>query len=168
MFVRLFPVLALSAALPLAATAGELSQPEGEVILTVTGLIENTNGDGAARFDLAMLSEIEQRDTVTETPWHDGTPTFSGPLGSALLEAVGATGETLRITALNDYAVDVPVEDLLNYPVIFATRLNGEEMAVREKGPLFLIYPFSEFPDLLNELYFGRSAWQIATIEVID
>ncbi len=168
MFVRLFSTLALTAALPFAALASELSDPTGEVILTVSGLIENTNGDGVAEFDLAMLSELASRDTVTETPWHDGTPTFSGPLGTALLEAVGATGGTLRITALNDYAVDVPVEDLTSYPVIFATHMNGEPMAVRQKGPLFLIYPFSEYPELLNEVQFGRSAWQIARIEVVD
>ncbi len=168
MFARLLPVAVLASVLPFAAMAADLAQPQGEVILTVTGLIENTNSDGAARFDLAMLSELASRETVTETPWHDGTPTFSGPLGTALLEAVGATGGTLRITALNDYAVDVPVDDLLTYPAIFATHKDGEPMAVREKGPLFLIYPFSEYPELLNEQIFGRSAWQIATIEVLD
>lgn len=168
MFVRFLSTLAFTAALPFAVSASELTQPTGEVILTVSGLIEHTNGDGVAQFDLAMLSELTSRDTVTETPWHDGTPTFTGPLGTALLEAVGATGGTLRITALNDYAVDVPVEDLTTYPVIFATHMNGEPMSVRQKGPLFLIYPFSEYPELLNEVQFGRSAWQIARIEVVD
>jgi hypothetical protein len=168
MFVRFLSTIAFTVALPFAVAASELAQPSGEVILTVSGLIENTNGDGVALFDLAMLSELASRDTVTETPWHDGTPTFSGPLGTALLEAVGATGGTLRITALNDYAVDVPVEDLTSYPVIFATHMNAEPMSVRQKGPLFLIYPFSEYPELLNEVQFGRSAWQIARIEVVD
>jgi hypothetical protein len=169
MFNRFLATIAVVMSFPLAAAAAnDLADPQGPVILTIIGQITSTNTDGAAVFDLAMLDAIETRETTTETPWHDGTPVFSGPLGLAVLEAVGASGETLRITALNDYVVDVPVEDLRNYPVIFATRLNGDALSVREKGPLFLIYPFSEFPELLNEVYFGRSAWQIRQIEVLD
>ncbi|MCC5972677.1 MAG: hypothetical protein JJT81_01350 [Rubellimicrobium sp.] len=149
------------------ALATNLPYPEGEVVLTVTGTIANTNDDGSAHFDLAMLAAIEPRETVTDTPWHDGTPTFSGPLAAALIDAVGATGTTLRITALNEYVVDVPVSDLRDYPAIFATHLDGVPMPVRNKGPLFLIFPFAEYPELVNEVYFGRSAWQIRHIEVL-
>jgi len=169
MMMRFLMAAALAVSLPLTALhASELAEPAGDVVLTVTGLITNTNGAGAADFDAAMLAALPARDTVTETPWHEGTPTFSGPLGTALLDAVGATGGTLRITALNDYSVDVPVSDLRDYPVIFATHLDGAPMAVRDKGPIFLIYPFSEYPELLNEVQFGRSAWQIRSIEVLE
>lgn len=41
-------------------------------------------------------------------------------------------------------------------------------MSVRDKGPLFLIYPFDDNPDLFDEVYFGRSVWQIAQIVVGD
>jgi hypothetical protein len=161
--------LCLAATLPVTAFgAGNLPEPQGEVILTVTGAITQTNADGAADFDLQMLADIAARETVTETPWHDGSTTFAGPLGAALLDTVGATGDTLRIVALNDYVVEVPVSDLHEYPVIFAITLNGEPMSVRDKGPIFLIYPFSEYPELLNEVQFGRSAWQIRSIEIID
>lgn len=168
MMMRFLLSAAVAVTLPLAVQASELADPAGEVLLTVTGLIANTNGDGAADFDAAMLAALPGRDTVTETPWHEGTPTFTGPLGTALLDAVGATGGTLRITALNDYSVEVPVSDLRDYPVIFATHIDGTVMAVRDKGPIFLIYPFSEHPELLNEVQFGRSAWQIRSIEVLE
>ena len=39
-------------------------------------------------------------------------------------------------------------------------------MSVRDKGPLFVIYPFDEAPELNNETYYGRSAWQVKSIEV--
>lgn len=149
------------------ALATDLPQPEGAVVLTVRGSIANTNDAGAAHFDLAMLAAIEPGETVTETPWHEGTPTFSGPLGAALLDLVGATGTTLRITALNDYVVDVPVRDIRDYPTIFATHQDGVAMSVRDKGPLFLIFPFTDYPELVSEVYFGRSAWQIRDIEVL-
>jgi hypothetical protein len=169
MFLRNCLVFAIALSFPAVRLAAEaLPEPKGDVILTITGSIENTNAVGTADFDLEMLADLTNRDTSTETPWHEGTPTFSGPLGAALLDLIGATGGTLRITALNDYMVEVPVSDLHDYPVIFATHIDGMPMSVRDKGPIFLIYPFSEYPELLNEVHFGRSAWQIRSIEVID
>ena len=148
--------------------ADGLSVPKGPVVLTIAGNITHTNGDGVALFDRAMLEELESRSTVASTPWFDGPRTFEGPLASALLDAVGAQGSSLRVIALNDYSSDVPVADLRDFPVVFATHLDGEVMSVRDKGPLFMIYPFDESPELFNEVYFGRSVWQIARIEVIE
>jgi hypothetical protein len=74
----------------------------------------------------------------------------------------------MRVVALNDYAAEVPVEDARKFPMVFATHLDGQIMSVRDKGPLFLIYPFDEFPELFKEIYFGRSVWQITHIEVLD
>lgn len=154
----------LLGALP--AAAGSLAAPKGPVVLTVTGKIGVTNADGAARFDMAMLAALPGRTTETETPWTKGVTRFEGPLGSALLEAVAATGTTLHVVALNDYAVDVPVEDLHKWPVILAIRKDGREIAVRDKGPIFVIYPFDQDASLYNEKIFARSAWQVKSIEV--
>ncbi len=148
--------------------ARELPPPTGEVLLTVSGNISVTNGNGVARFDRAMLEALAQRTTNTDTPWFEGTRDFSGPLGQAILDAVGAQGDMLRVVALNDYAADVPAIDFRKHPVILATHVDQQELTIRKKGPLFLIYPFDERPELFNEVYFGRSVWQIARIEVID
>jgi hypothetical protein len=53
------------------ATAGTLETPAGAVILTVTGTIENQNGDGSAMFDRAMLERIgtTTMTTVTSLAW---------------------------------------------------------------------------------------------------
>lgn len=163
-------ILAGGLCLPLTtglARAAALPRPSGEVILTVRGTVGVTNAEGEARFDLAMLDALPQRETVTATPWHEGTPRFSGPTIAGLLDAVGAEGVNLRIVALNDYAADLPVEDARTIPVILATRIDGEVLSVRDKGPLFVIYPFDEQPELFNEVYFGRSVWQVKTIEVV-
>lgn len=163
------PLLALIFALCAASLpAAELPPPDREVILTVTGSIAHTNGDGVARFDRGMIDALPQRETRTTTPWYDGSQSFTGPLVSAILDAVGATGGTVRVHALNDYNADVPVQDFRDHPVIFATKRNGRVLTVRDKGPLFIIYPFDEEPSLFNELYFGRSVWQIVRIEVLE
>lgn len=166
--IKSLSIVAAFAALMLVqpAQAGDLAAPTGPVILTITGKIANTNAPGAAQFDLAMLDALEQRTTTTATPWYEGEQSFSGPLLSAVLDAVGADGTTLKVLALNDYATDIPVDDAKSYPVILASRLAGEELSVRDKGPLFVIYPFDSAPQLYNEVYFGRSAWQVKSIEI--
>jgi hypothetical protein len=148
------------------AFAETLAKPAGKVILEVTGKITNTNDGQIAAFDMEMLNNLGGRTTVTHTPWYDGPHTFQGPLGWALLNAVGATGSTLKVTALNDYVTEIPVSDVVDHPVILATSLDGAPMSVREKGPIFVIYPFDEQPALNNETYYGRSAWQVKSIEV--
>ncbi|APH73512.1 molybdopterin-dependent oxidoreductase [Aquibium oceanicum] len=148
--------------------AAELGQPKGTVILSVTGAIERTNSGEAAEFDLAMLEEIAGRSASMRTPWTDSVTEFEGPYLDALLEAVGAHGHKLVVKALNDYSAELPLEDARDFETILALRMNGETMSVREKGPLFLIYPFDKNPELYNEKYFSRSVWQIREIEVVD
>lgn len=165
--MRTLIALALAAALlSTPSLAAELAQPAGPVVLEVTGKITHTNVGAAAAFDMAMLDALTARTTTTTTPWYDAAKSFSGPLGSALLDAVGATGTTLKVKALNDYVTEIPVSDFRDYEVILATTLDGEPMSVREKGPIFVIYPLDEQPSLNNETYFGRSAWQVKSIEI--
>ena len=47
-----------------------------------------------------------------------------------------------------------------------ALKRNGEYMTVRDKGPLFIIYPFDSDPELKAQKYYSRSVWQVALIEV--
>lgn len=143
-----------------------LEPPEGRVILTVRGDIETTNQNGQAAFDAAMLAALDGRTIETETPWHEGEQTFRGPLARSVLEAVGADGEAVVASALNDYAAEIPVSDFERYDVILATHLNGERMSVRERGPIFVIYPFDTNPDLHQETIYGRSVWQVNELTV--
>ncbi len=163
-----FSMFAAVAAFLLASPSfsAELPQPTGKVILEVTGLIENANHDGVAQYDMAMLDALGTHETSTATPWYNGVKKFAGPLGGALLDAVGASGTQLKVTALNDYITVIPISDFRDYDVILATKLDDAPMSVRDKGPIFVIYPFDEHPTLNNETYYGRSAWQVKSIEI--
>lgn len=158
--------LGTGAALAPVARAG-ISTPGGRTLLTVTGAIRAGGPTKSVAFDLAMLDDLAQRVAKVRTPWTDGEVEFSGPLGSALLDAVGAEGATLRITALNDYAADVPAADFRAYPVMLATRVSGRPIPVREKGPIFVIYPFDVMPSLYTEATFAKSVWQVKSIDVL-
>jgi hypothetical protein len=148
------------------ASAASLPVPGSAPILVVSGKIGITNVDGTAQFDRAMLEAIMDASFETKTPWHDGPSLFEGISMTTLMEAVGASGEMLTVTALNDYVTDIPVSDFATFGPILALKRNGEFMSVRDKGPLFIIYPFDSSEELRSQTYFGRSAWQVAKIVV--
>lgn len=144
----------------------ELPPPHTAPILTMTGTIAYTNAAGGAAFDAEMLAALPRQTIVTTTPWYDGPRSFEGPLLRDVLALVGASGRTLKIEALNDYATDVPFADALAYNVVIADRIDGKPIPVRERGPLFIIYPFDQIPQLKTEQYYQRSVWQVKSIEV--
>ena len=88
----LFLVLAFAGATssPPDARGDPLPPPDGEVVLTVTGKISNTNAEDAADFDRAMLEGIGLWTIETTTPWTDGRQSYVGVLARDLLLAVGA------------------------------------------------------------------------------
>ena len=139
---------------------------KGKVLLTISGRLDRANAAGRADFDLAMLDALPQHSYVTGTPWFKQPRKFSGPLLRDLLAAVGGRGETLVAVALNDYKVEIPIDDVRRYPVMLATRLDDEPMRVRDKGPLFIIYPFDANADLRSERYYSRAAWQLRHLEL--
>jgi hypothetical protein len=147
-------------------SARALDKPSGDVILTITGHVSHANVGDTAQFDAAMLEKLASRSGQMETPWTTGKVTFSGPLLRAVLDEAGADGTKLTVKALNDYSADVPMDDARQLDTILAMRMDGNPMSVRDKGPLFLVYPFDLDPGLYNEKYFSRSVWQIKEIEV--
>ncbi|MDH4392945.1 MAG: molybdopterin-dependent oxidoreductase [Aquabacterium sp.] len=146
--------------------ARALDAPKGKVLLSLVGTLGHTNAAGRTDFDMAMLEALPQHSFSTSTPWYKEVRRFSGPLLRDVLGAAGAKGTTLRAVALNDYKVDIPMEDTLRHKVLLATRVDGRPMAVRDKGPLFIIYPYDESADLRSERFYSRSAWQLRRLEI--
>ncbi|WP_422373348.1 molybdopterin-dependent oxidoreductase [Hoeflea sp.] len=134
-----------------------------EVILTVDGKIANSQ---PVDMSIEDLEALERKTIVTKTPWHEGDTTFEGVLFADLIDHLGARGETLSVAALNNYYSEIPVEDLRKFGVVLAYKQNGEYMPVSDKGPLFVVYPFDEHPELQNEVYYARSAWQVRSVTV--
>jgi hypothetical protein len=149
-----------------AASAQSLAAPAEKPILTVSGKISTTNKDDTAQFDRAMLESIGMETIETTTPWYSGPVKFEGISLDKLMKRIGASGERAVFVALNDYSSEIPIEDFAKYNVILALKRNGEYMPVRDKGPLFVIYPFDSKPELKNQTFYGRSVWQVAKIVV--
>jgi hypothetical protein len=136
--------------------------PAGKLVLTVVQKASGARSD----FDMAQLERLPQHSFTTSTPWYQDRKTFTGPLLRDVLAAAGAKGSKLRAISLNDYKVDLPTADAANQGVIVARLLDGAPMSVREKGPLFIVYPFDSADELRSEKYYSRSAWQLRTLEL--
>lgn len=155
----------LTAGFPAAASAQATTAtlPQSErVVLTIEGKLRDGKAVEMTMEDLRKLPKVR---VATATPWHDGQQVFEGVPLSALLEHAGAKGETLHVVALNKYRTEIPVSDLERQPILAYLR-NGSPMPVRDKGPLFIIYPYDSDPALRSELFYGRSAWQVRSIAV--
>jgi len=159
------PALALALVAGAGVAAG-LDQPKADSILTVSGKISVTNAPSSAQFDRAMLEKIGMESFTTMTPWYKEPVKFEGVPLKKLMAAVEAKGEKIVAVALNDYSAEVPMEDIAKYNVILALKRDGEYMTPRDKGPLFIVYPYDSNPDLKNQKFYSRSVWQVAKIEV--
>lgn len=159
-------VMLLSFVIATQALASELPKPAGKVLLTLSGNIENTNEQGKTVFDIASLEKLGMVSFQTASPWYNGRTTFTGIPMKTLMDYVGAKGSVLKVTALNDYTTVIPLSDFNKYNVILALKINGEYMRVRDKGPLFIVYPYDSKPELNNQVYYSRSAWQVSRMSI--
>ncbi len=159
--------LLLPLTLALAAN-GVKSEPTGDVILTVSGKISAKNAGDTAKFDIEMLRDLPAQSVSTSTIWTEGVHLFTGVPLALLLDELGSSGSTLRALAINDYAVEMPAADLGEEYPILAYEMDGNEMHRRDKGPLWIIYPYDMSPDYQTSLVFSRSVWQLDRIELLD
>jgi hypothetical protein len=153
-------------AVPIAGTRAEISPPRDRVILTVTGALANADGSGRIDFDLRSLERLGLSRLTTWTPWTDGEVEFEGVLARRLMEAVGARGTGVEARALNDYEETIPIEDFHKYDVLLAIRINGALMRVRDKGPIWIVYPWSAHPELDDFATREKSVWQLNALHV--
>ncbi|HTI01562.1 MAG TPA: molybdopterin-dependent oxidoreductase [Acidisoma sp.] len=144
---------------PLLAAA-PLPAPTGDPVFTVGGKIKVHNAGDLAAFDMKGLDSLPQTGFTTKTPW---TPEakFDGVLLSTLLDRLGASGKIAVSYALNDYVIEIPLENLTDDGPLLATRMNGATMPVQKFGPIFVVYRFDTHPEWRNNAIYARCIWQL-------
>ena len=152
---------------PFGARAARTAAPSSsKPVLTISGHIKPPGSGDSIAFDMAALESVGLDGFETATPWYSGPTRFDGVRMSRLMQLVGATGNRVTAVALNDYTTDLPFSDFEKYGVILATRRDGAYMPVRDKGPLFIVYPYDSAPELKAQKYYSRSAWQVTQLIV--
>ena len=153
--------LGLASVLAVAIGGAALAEDD-PVLLTVTGL------DEPVTFNLSQLKALKPETFETTTIWTEGVQSFTGVSLATLMEELGVEDGIVEAKAINDYAVEVPVSDAVEGGPIVAYLLNGEEMSVRDKGPLWIVYPYDANPDYQSEVIYSRSIWQLDRIDVTE
>ncbi len=159
----------LIAAVAVALALGVLpaaAQDKGPTVLTVAGAIDNANRGGvdkfddivmtfhdlnfdkAFEFDRAALSDLAQHKIVTKYPGQDVTVEVEGPLLSDVLATAGAAGDTVKLVAMDGYAIEVPRAELEQFPVVLALKNDGEWLGLGGRGPAWVVYPQDDFDEL--------------------
>lgn len=163
---RLFTASALLCALTFSSAALALDAPKERPILAVSGKIAVKNAGETARFDMKMIEALPQHTFTTSTPWFDKPVKFTGPLLADVLAAVKASGTSVSAVAINDYKITIPVTDTGKFKVIVARLIDDKPIPVREKGPLFVVYPFDSSAELRTSTYYERSIWQLKALDI--
>ena len=141
--------------------------PAGPVILTVSGLNEADFPGGQVHFDIDILRAMGEVEIETSSIWTDGTHVYTGVLLKDLVETLKIGAGLLRLRALNDYAVEFPAHEAGDDGPILAYWSDGKPMPVRDKGPVWLIYPYDSKAEYRTDTAYSRSIWQLDRIEVL-
>lgn len=145
---------------------GALAAKAGDVALTVTGSVPAADANGSVQYSVDDLRALGVVSFETSTPWTDGTQTFEGVPLSKLVEDLKIEAGSLEATAVNDYAVSIPVEEARQDGPIVAFLRNGKPMSLRDKGPLWIVYPYDADAAFQTEIVYSRSIWQLDRIVV--
>lgn len=154
-------------ACPLMSQAEQLPAPKDATALIVKGDMQNTNIDGEAHFDLEMLRNLPRTEIETMTPWDEGLQSFAGVLVDDLLKTIAAGSQNFTAIGIDDYKFDVTDIAFENYPVIIAYEHNGNPISVRKLGPLRIIFPFTDYPELLSQKNEASAVWQLVEMRLL-
>ena len=154
-YYKLLPTILLSCAPILMLHAEELT------------LLRVENDHKVMAFSRSDLEQLPQNRFKTTTIWTEGEIAFSGPSLKDVLAAVGLDGQSVEAVAVNDYKAVIPAKLIGDRFPIVATRRNGEAFGRREKGPLWIVFPFDRSEEFQRELVFSSSAWQVIELHAV-
>lgn len=112
------------------------------------------------------LLDLPQVTIETSTPWDEEVITFSGPTLKALLTRYNITEGELNLYASNRYQIQIPWDYIEDTSPIIANRMNGSPFSRRQRGPLWLIFPFDSDDRYRSYEVSAMSIWQLISMEI--
>ena len=142
--------------------------PKSKVVLTITGATARANRGDKLAFDRPTLEKLGLISYKNSNRWYKDPVTYVGVLGSTLLKVIGIpkNATKLKLRAVNDYIIDIPLEDFERWPVMFALKLNGDYLTLRDKGPIWVVYPTHLDEALSGPEHSGKWIWQLKSMIV--
>lgn len=124
--------------------------------------------------ELLVITEENLKDfpemnfTLSKTPWYKEPIKAKGISFKAVLEKAGVKPtDKLTMIAWDKYTTEVPASDAFSFNTMLATHINGQKLTLKDKGPLFHLYPFDDNKMLAEKQeYSNKSVWAIKEIRV--
>ncbi len=166
MLSRLALIAALCVCLVASHDRAKAAEEDGAVLVTVTGKLGKTNRgaadpfldaffayhevsfEAAYAFDRSELAALGMEELTLSYPsWPKAPVTLRGPSLAAVLDRVQAQGKSVKIQALDGYAVQFEIETLRKGRFILAIEGDGRPLAIGGRGPAWLAFPPGSYPD---------------------
>ncbi len=185
MFVlkNFFLIFLLAMGMATHASAAMAHEKDCAALLTVTGNVTNPNRGGydpeidkffgytEVEFDTAYaftchaLNSLPAATVKADFPKGRMVHTYEGVLLADLLAAAGATGKTVTVQALDGYAVEAPLDEMIAMGAVVALSRNGESLGIGDFGPTQIVFPRAERDDL-KDMSDDLWVWSIFHIRV--
>jgi len=136
-----------------------------EVVLRIQGNIEGQKND-VIELDLVSLTKLESTTFTTDQPWTSEPKEYTGVRVDVLLDHIGAKTADFDALASNEYKFRLSEIDFEKYPIIVAYKINGEFVSTRDLGPLLIVFPFNDYPELRTERNKAASVWQLTELQI--
>ncbi|MCB1367677.1 MAG: hypothetical protein KDK00_07940 [Rhodobacteraceae bacterium] len=184
-FLETLRILTLTAgvALGLVAAASGGALADCPVLLTVTGKLDNPNRGGfdadadkffgyydvefdkARSFSCVDLDKLTPVSVRADFPAGKNVHTYDGVLLADVLAAAGATGDKVTVQALDGYAVEVSLAEMVEKGAVVALKRDGESFGIGGFGPTQIVFPRADRADLkdMNDDWW---VWSIFHIRV--
>lgn len=115
----------------------------------------------AFRFDQKALETLPQHTVTAQASNWPKAYSFEGPLLSDVLSKADVeTATTVTLYALDGYAGELPMDIVNRYPIVLALKADGQYLGLGGRGPLWLVMPVSDYPELQQE---GDAGWVWST-----
>lgn len=141
------------------------SAPKSTAERTVLTVALKDHPQPLRHYSLRNLEALPQTERRAMLPDESHVHRWQGVRLSTLLAGFEhGAARYLRVEALNDYSALLPLSDLDAFDPILAYRRDGQAIGIAERGPLFVIYPMLDHPQLRTQVYFNRTVWQVSRI----
>ena len=110
------------------------------------------------------LEELEKHDQVLMDIYEGKRVQYSGMLLRDLVGHLAPNAKKVTISAVDDYRVTFTEEEWNQHDIFFATRKNGEQMSVAQKGPARIVIDFAPSQEKLSAILKPKWIWQISTM----
>lgn len=94
-------------------------------------------------------------------PWEKRREVYSGIWVSELIKQYGPSAKSLTLTAIDSYQTTLNDEEWQSFRIMLVTKVNGQYIDVKNKGPMRIVFADYDAADNRYELSLPKWMWMI-------